>query len=300
MKKSIFNLFLSLGLIIGLSLTSCLGETKSTFEPENDLCYITTTDMGTKCAISSSTGYWMTSSYINNLNTNSYYYLKYHCELSQGQDSQGLYVATNVGPGTSGANPLPENNKFTQTDKLVNYPQSVQVEGVNPSITAISPNFYTPYKTFNDKWIFYFTAQTYAEDWEYKYYDGGRIYRNNIVVNVVLQQDNQGSLNENQAILNVYLTRHDPNLSVDTTADLKTSGGYAVVDLSQLRTYFQNNMTGLSTTSAKAAYFQFQYYKYNTSTKKYEASVTKDGALPSSDENVGSGNYYGLYITSSN
>ena len=275
MKRTISYLVPIFSAIV-LLFSSCLGDTNSRMSLENSISYVTTKDY----AISyTDYGYtFVSSTFLNTLSPYNFYHLRFDLE---NPGNGGVQVANNMGYGTSGSYPIQEVSTF-ENENLTDYGTLGKNDDLG--LTGFTPIYHIPSNLFNDKWIFQCTVYGYSEDLEVVRGD------NNVQLNFVLQSNSQTNLNKDESVVEIYLTRAQPSVAIDR-AKSKTSVSFlAVVDLSQMRYYFDNKLSGDYTSETSTiGYMQFQYYKYISNTSKFETTLTKVGAVSGS-------NAYGLII----
>lgn len=286
MKKITFYL-VSIISTLAFLMTSCLGDTKTTISPANALSYITTQNY-TQCALTTTDYgyYYITSPFVkgSNISQGKFYYLRYNLNFNDDQTIDNVYQLTDVGFGTSGTFPIQEQSQYTFPDNDdPNYETLAKNDDLR--LTGFSPYVTLANNAYNDKWIFSCSVSAYPEDYTPSSLTGV----NNIQLNIVKQPSEQVGLEKNQAIFNVYLSKAE-NIPIGANSVKSSSTFYCVVDLNQVRSYFNDEISGATTTSPITAYMQFQYYKYDTNNNKYGTTITKVGSLTETSS------AYGMYI----
>lgn len=292
MKKTIFK-SIALLFTIPLFLTSCLGDTVSQIRPENSLAYISRDGFYSENIAFTQEGLYIKDSYIDNLRYGNFYYLSYKWS-SKDPSFEGVFTVSECKAGKGGAFPIQKNNDSFRAINLTNYPTAFQSELEYAKITEVDPFYYSPYKVLGDNWVIKFTCGAYEEDFKEEEISVEE-KRNNLKPIVVFQESAQNG-KDNQAILNVFIERVNPNLPVDKTKPQVIRTFLAVVDMSHVRQYLMSKNTDLGD-KTKESFFQFQYYPYELQGgklgNKYSEQIQKNGMLPNSEyeESYGQGKY---------
>ena len=278
MKKTTIFLISAL-CTLTILFSSCLGDTNSSMSPDRSISYVISKD-GQQYALTAEQIYITNDFVQKTLDAQKFYHLKYSWNTDDTKNSAGAYQLKNITYSSGDTYPIQEISTFDIKNKT-----DYEIAGKNDflGLTNFVPYYFSAINLLNDKWVFQCTVSAYKEDFAI-----GRDGANNIRLNIVLQPNSQNSLEKNQAVSDVYLERIN-DLAIDTSKQKVTDSFLVVVDLRNLRSYFDDRLYQESVTDKSVlAYNQFKYYKYvtvNSGSNYFEDKLTSVGAL-SGDSNI--------------